>query len=213
MTIYCYRKRFIVSAIQTTNKVRNLAKRSPLISRSEALAVGIPTVTLTRLTKAGTLQRVARGLYQLTDSEGYNHPDILEAALRVPKGVIVLLSALNFHGIGTQNPREVWIQLPANFPTPRLSHPPIRVVRSRIPEAFSEGVETHTIAGRPVRITSVDRTIVDCFKHRNQVTLEVCLEALRERMRDRKDSLQNLHRYAELQGMKKIMQPYMEALA
>jgi predicted transcriptional regulator of viral defense system len=86
-------------------------------------------------------------------------------------------------------------------------------VRSRIPEAFSEGVETHTIAGRPVRITSVDRTIVDCFKHRNQVTLEVCLEALRERMRDRKDSLQNLHRYAELQGMKKIMQPYMEALA
>lgn len=158
------------------------------------------------------VERVGRGLYRLAENGSYNHPDLVEAAVRIPKGVIVLLSALNFHGIGTHPAWEVWIQLPANFPTPRIAYPPLRIIRSRMPGAFAEGVETHQIAGHPVRITDVDRTIVDCFKHRNKVTLEVCIEALRERLSTRRHSLQSLHRYAKLMGVSRVMQPYMEAL-
>jgi predicted transcriptional regulator of viral defense system len=88
-----------------------------------------------------------------------------------------------------------------------------RIVRSRLPEAFTEGVETHEIAGHPVRITGIDRTIVDCFKNRNLVTMEVCLEALRERLRHRQHSLQDLNRYARLMRVSRVMQPYLEALA
>ena len=138
---------------------------------------------------------------------------MVEASLLVPKGVIVLLSALNFHGIGTHPAWEVWMQLPANYPTPKVTHHPLRIVRSRMPEAFTEGVETHIVAGYPVKITSLDRTIVDCFKHRNLVTLELCLEALKERMKMPRRSMQDLHRYAVMMGVSRIMQPYLEALS
>lgn len=157
--------------------------------------------------------RVDRGLYRVADAASYEHSDLVEASLRVPNGVVVLLSALNFHGIGTHQAWEVWMQIPANFPTPKMRTPPLRIVRSRKPEAFTEGVETCTIAGHPVRITNLDRTIVDCFKHRNEVTLELCVEALRERMQNHRKSLQAMHRYAKLMGVSRVMRPYLEALA
>jgi predicted transcriptional regulator of viral defense system len=111
------------------------------------------------MVESGVVERLGRGLYRLADGEGYDHPDLVEAALRVPKGVVVLLSALNFHGIGTQVARQVWMQLPANYPTPRIEHPPLWIVRSRKPEAFTLGVETHRIAGHAVRITDPDGKI------------------------------------------------------
>ena len=166
-----------------------------------------------RLTESGVVERVGRGLYRLAEGKGYDHPDLVEAAVRVPKGVVVLLSALVFHGIGTQAARQVWMQLPANYPTPKIGHPPLRIVRSRKPEAFTLGVETHRIAGHAVRITDPDRTIVDCFRHRGTVTLEVCLEALRERLRNRRQSLPALEDYARKLGAWRVMKPYLEALA
>lgn len=192
--------------------LRRIARRTPLIRGADAVAAGVPASALSRLTLEGVLQRAGRGLYQLAEGDGYSHSGIVEAALQVPKGVIVLLSALSFHGIGTHPAWEVWMQLPANYPKPKITHPPLRVVRSRMPEAFTVGVQEHMIAGHKVRITDVDRTIVDCFKHRNLVTLEVCIEALRERLRHRRHSLQSINRYARLMGVSRVMRPYMEAL-
>lgn len=194
-------------------KLAKLAERSPLIRGADAVAAGVPTTTLTRLTRSGALERMGRGIYRIAEGEWHAHPDVVEASILVPKGVIVLVSALAFHGIGTHMPRGVWMLLPANCRTPQRQHPKLRIVRSRMPEAFTEGVETHMLDGHPVRITNVDRTIVDCFKHRGLVTLELCLEALRERMQNRRHSLANMHRYAEIMGMTRVMQPYMEVLS
>lgn len=202
-----------MNAIPPLQKLKRLATKTPLIRVADAAAIGVSRTGLCRLTRSGSLVRVGRGLYRVAGGEGYEHADLVEASLLVPKGVIVLLSALNFHGIGTHPAWEVWMQMPANFPAPKVAHPPLRIIRSRMPEAFTEGVETHVIAGHPVRVTGVDRTIVDCFKHRNQVTLEVCVEALRERMRNRRHNLQAIHRYAKLMGVSRVMRPYMEVLA
>lgn len=201
-----------MKTVSPLKKLQKLAAKRPLIRVSDAAAVGIPRVTLSRLVKSGAIRRTGRGLYNAAKNRAYNHPDIVEASLLVPKGVVVLLSALNFHGIGTHPAWEVWMQLPANYPTPKVAHPPLHIIRSRMPEAFTEGVETHIVEGYPVKVTSLDRTIVDCFKHRNQVTLELCLEALRERMKKRRHSLQALHRYAAIMGVSRVMQPYLEAL-
>jgi predicted transcriptional regulator of viral defense system len=202
-----------MNTISPLHKLQKLTSKRPLIRVSDAAAVGIPRITLSRLAKSGAIRRAGRGLYSAAKTGAYDHPDMVEASLLVPKGVIVLLSALNFHGIGTHPAWEVWMQLPANYPTPKVTHPPLRIVRSRMPEAFTEGVETHIVAGYPVKITSLDRTIVDCFKHRNLVTLELCLEALRERMKMPRRSLQDVHRYAAMMGVSRIMQPYLEALS
>ena len=202
-----------MKTISPLQKLQKLAAKRPFIRASDAAAAGIPRITLSRLAKSGAIRRAGRGLYSTAKTGAYDHPDMVEASLLVPKGVIVLLSALNFHGIGTHPAWEVWMQLPANYPTPKVTQPPLRIVRSRMPEAFTEGVETRIVAGYPVKITSLDRTIVDCFKHRNLVTLELCLEALRERMKMPRRSLQDLHRYAVMMGVSRIMQPYLEALS
>ena len=200
----------IVTPVQ---KMKSLSHITPVVRAGDAVRAGIPRTSLVRMVESGVVERVGRGLYRLAESESYDHPDLLEAALRVPKGVVVLLSALNFHGIGTQVARQVWMQLPANYPTPRIGHPPLRIVRSRKPEAFTLGVETHRIAGHTVKITNPDRTIVDCFRHRGTVTLEVCLEALRERLRNRRQSFPALESYARKLGAWPVMKPYLEALA
>lgn len=194
--------------------LKNLSKRSSLIQRQDALAAGLNSSTLTSLTRKGLLVRVGHGLYQLADEEAPN-PELVEVSMRQPKCVIVLLSALAFHGIGTHRASEVWLLLPNNSPTPTFKWPCVRIVRSRLAEAFTAGVETQQIGGHGVRITSVDRTIVDCFKHRSLVGLEVAVEALRERMANRQGerrSLQNLHHYSRLMRVARVMQPYMEAM-
>ena len=194
--------------------LRDLSKRSPLIKRADATKAGVSSYQLGKLTQKGEVVRVGRGLYQLADVEAPTS-ELVQVSILQPKGVIILLSALNFHGIGTHRASEVWLQLPINSPTPTFKWPPLRVIRSRKPEAFTEGVEIHKIAGHPVAITSIDRTIVDCFKHRSHVGLEVALEALRERLKDRKGnkrSLQDLHHYARIMRVSKVMQPYLEAL-
>ena len=194
-------------------KMKALSDRTPVVRASDAVRAGIPRTSLVRLMESGVVERVSRGLYRLAEGEGYDHPDLIEACMRVPKGVVALISALNFHGIGTQTAWQVWMQLPANYPTPRIGHPPLRIVRSRKPEAFTLGVETHRIAGHSVKITDPDRTIVDCFRHRGSVTLEVCLEALRERPRQRRQSLATIENYARKLGAWRVMKPYLEALA
>lgn len=195
--------------------LRQLARRSPLIQRKDALVAGVSSATLTSLSRKGNLMHVGRGLYQFPDMAVAN-PEMVEVSIRQPRGVVILISALSFHGIGSHRASEIWLQLPNNAPAPSSKRPPLRIVRSRLAEAFTEGVEIHEIGGHPVRITSLDRTIVDCFKHRSLVGLEVAVEALRERMANRKGaqrSLQNLHRYAHLMRVSRVMQPYLEALA
>ena len=199
----------------STTSIACLAKRSSLLLRKDVLAAGLSSAAITSLTRQGTLNRVGRGLYQLADTEAPN-ADLVEVSVRQPKGVIVLISALAFHGVGSHRASEIWLQLPINAPTPSSKWPPLRIIRSRLAAAFTEGVETHEIGGHPVRVTSRDRTIVDCFKHRSAVGLEVAVEALRERMANRKGeqrSLQNLHRYSHLMRVARVMQPYLEALA
>jgi predicted transcriptional regulator of viral defense system len=206
-------EQFSMKPQSSLNKLAMLAERSPVIRSSDAASVGVSSAALTRLTRSGALERLGRGLYHIAGSEWHANPDIVEASVLVPKGVIVLVSALAFHGIGTHMPRGVWMLLPANCRAPKVRHPALRIVRSRKPETFVEGVETHMLDGYPVRITNVDRTIVDCFKHRSLVSLELCIEALRERMQHRRHSLVNMHRYAKMMGMSRVMQPYLEVLA
>lgn len=194
-------------------KLRLLAQTTPLFRRAEALAAGVNAMALTRLERAGLIMRTGRGLYCLVGEPGHVMPGLMEAALQVPKGVVCLLSALAFHHIGTQQPREIWMMIPHNCPTPKVQWPPLRIIRSRVPESFTLGVETHLLDGVPVKVTDPDRTIVDCFKHRNHVTLEACLEALWERRKNRRKSLLPMHQYREKLRMDRVMRPYMEALA
>src|SRR5438552_16152052 len=121
--------------------VLRLARRRGLLRTSDIVALGVPTVVLTRLARAGKLERTGRGVYTLAGRAGSAHRSLAEVSLRAPRGVICLISALRVHEIGTQAPFAVWLALPAGVLPPRLVTPEIRVVRMSL-ESLTAGVDT-----------------------------------------------------------------------
>ena len=188
-----------------------LAERQPLLRARDLATHGLPTVVLSRLVAAGRLERVARGVYSLPGRALSEHRSLAEAALRVPRGVVCLLSALRVHGIGTQAPFEVWMAIPHHSPTPRLDQPALRVVRMS-GAALAEGVDLINIDGVQVPVFNAAKTVADCFKYRNKIGLDVALEALRDGWSQRKLSMDALWHYATVNRVANVMRPYLESV-
>jgi predicted transcriptional regulator of viral defense system len=199
-----------VSPTQTAH-ILELARRQRLLSAADLRSRGWSPQLLLKLHRTGQLQRVTRGLYSLPDSEVTEHQSLVEVCRRVPKAVVCLLSALQFHEIGTQLPHEVWIALPEATQTPAIDYPSLRIARLR-GEAYSEGVETVVEHGSTIRVYSMAKTIADCFKFRHKIGLDVALEALKEAWRQRKLNIDEVTRYAKINRVARVMQPYLETV-
>lgn len=188
-----------------------LAKQRPLLRARDLAEQSLPTTVLSRLVTAGKLDRVARGVYSLPGRTLSEHRSLAEVALRVPQGVVCLLSALRVHGIGTQAPFEVWLAIPHNSPTPRLDQPTLRAIRMSGP-ALSEGIEPMQIDGVSVPVFNPAKTVADCFKYRNKIGLDVALEALRDGWAQRKLTVDALWHYATIDRVANVMRPYLESV-
>jgi predicted transcriptional regulator of viral defense system len=186
--------------------------RSHPVARSRWLeGKGISRTKLQRLVEQGELVRLRRGVYSRPEEfEATEHHDLAVVATSIPRGVICLLSALRFHGLGTPNPAEVWVAIHIKARKPKLGFPPVRIVRFSGP-ALENGIETHPIEGVTVRVTSPARTVADCFKFRNKIGPDIALEALREYRRARK-SLDDLVQAAQEVRVANVIRPYLEAL-
>jgi predicted transcriptional regulator of viral defense system len=195
----------------SSDRLLRLARRRGSVTRREVAEAGLHTHTLSRLVRAGALERVARGRYRLPDTPITEHHGLGLVAAAVPKAVICLVSALSFHEIGTQLPHEVWIALDRRTRRPSLSYPRLRVFRFG-GKALTEGIEAHPVEGETVRVYGVAKTIADIFKYRNKIGLDVALEALREAWRARRFTMDEIHRYARVCRVERVMRPYLEAL-
>jgi len=176
-----------------------------------ALRAGIHPRTLQAMRKAGVIDRVSRGIYRLTDASLISNPDLVVVAHKAPTAVVCLISALAFHGITTQIPHQVDIAVAPGARTPKLEHPPVRVYRFG-GRSLTKGVEKHTIDGTPVRVFSAAKTVADCFKFRNRIGIDVAVEALRAHLRMRGKNVDELIRFAEIDRVRKVMMPYIEAI-
>jgi len=194
-----------------SDHILELARHQRVLRAADVREHGWSPQLLIRLHQAGKLQRFARGLYGLPDAEVTEHQTLIEVCQRVPKAVLCLLSALQFHEIGTQLPHEVWIALPEATQTPALSYPTLRITRLR-GAAYSDGIETVTDHGAPIRVYSAAKTVTDCFKFRNKIGLDVALEALKDAWRSRKVSMAELSHFAKINRVERVMQPYLEAV-
>ena len=189
-----------------------LARRYGVLRPRDLSAHGIAREYLVRLHRQGLLDRPARGIYVPADAEPSEHQSLAEACKRVPHGVVCLLSALRFHHLTTQAPFQVWLAIGEKGRLPKLDYPRLRIVRFSGP-ALTTGVEAHILQGVTVRVTDPARTVVDCFKYRNQIGLDVAIEALRDCWRQRKATMDELHRAAKVRRMANVMRPYLESLA
>lgn len=196
----------------TEQRIQTLLRRAGTARSRELVAAGISRSELSRRVAAGQLLRVARGLYAMPDYQGGEHSALVAVAKRAPGVVFCLLTALRIHDLTTQAPFEVWIAIGNKGHPPRLDYPPLRTVRFS-EAALAAGVETRQVDGAEVHVTSVAKTVADCFKFRNKIGLDVALEALREARRTRKASADELWRYAKINRVTNVMRPYLEAVA
>lgn len=182
-----------------------------ILRTEQAIAFGIHPRILYELRDRAVIEKLERGLYRLASAPPLAAPDFITVALKVPRGVICLISALAFHQMTSQVPHSVYVAIPANDQAPRLSHPPLRLFwySKTIHES---GITEQQIDGTTVRIYSPEKTLADCFKFRNKIGIDVCVEALqiyRQRGRMRLDEIE---RYAKLCRVQQIMRPYIEAV-
>lgn len=189
----------------------SLVRRLGVVRPRDVEAAGIPREYLLRLMRRGVVERLGRGLYRLADAPVTEHHSLAEVGKRIPKSTVCLLSALAFHQITTQNPADVWIALPAGSRTPKADGQRLRVMRFSGP-ALTEGREEHEIEGVLVGVYSPAKTVADCFKFRNKIGLDVALEALREGVSQRKATIREIHRFAKICRVARVMQPYLESL-
>ena len=194
-----------------TQRVLDLVRQKGLLRANDLDAIEAPRVVLTRMTAAGLLDRVGRGLYRLPSHPGSENEGLEAVATKVPQAVFCLLSALQFHELTTQLPRQIWIAMPRGSHLPRIDYPPIKMVQMT-GEVYSEGIETVDRDGVTLRVYGVAKTVADCFKHRNRIGLDVALEALKEVRAKRKVTADELWRYAKVCRVANVMRPYLEAI-
>ena len=200
-----------MAATDPTSQILRMARKAGVIRHREVTERGIHPEYLRRLVAAGELERVSRGLYRLVEAEITEHHPLTVVAGRIPEGVVCLLSALRFHELGTQSPGRVWVALDRRAAKPQLTEPKIHVVRFS-GAALTQGIKTHRLEGVNVKLYCPAKTVADCFKYRNKVGLDVALEALKAVLHGRKASVDELLRYAEVCRVRKVMQPYLEAV-
>lgn len=194
---------------QEQETLRLLRTRGPMRSK-ELVDAGIHYQTLSRMAQSGKITKVRRGLYQLPESA--EPDDLAEAALQVPGGVICLVSALQFHELTLQMPHKTWVAIGESAHQPKITYPPVTFVRFG-EQAFSLGVETHDIDGVEVRIYSSAKTVVDCFRYRKQVGLDVALEGLRKAIENGKAKPGEIGDLARKLRIWTVIRPYLEAVA
>ncbi len=194
-----------------TQRVLDLASRKGLLRASDLGAIEAPRLVLTRLTAAGQLEKVGRGLYRLPGAQASEHESLVAVATKAPQAVFCLLTALQFHELTTQLPRQVWIAMPRGSHAPRIDYPPIKMVQFT-GDAYTAGVEEVERDGVKLRVYGVAKTVADCFKHRNKIGLDVALEALKDARARSKASAEDIWRFAKVCRVANVMRPYLESI-
>ena len=200
----------LVSALAQARSI--FAKHRGPLRTSDALRLGIHPRTLYQLRDSAEIEQIGRGLYRLASDQGLSNPDWIVIAARAPKAVFCVISALAYYRLTTQVPHKIDIAIPSHAQLPRIDGLPIRAFW--YPDAsLAAGVETVKIDGVGVRVFSAEKTIADCFKYRNKLGLDVAIEALRMyRERNGRKGMKSIIQFAEVDRVKQIILPYIEAI-
>lgn len=199
------------SKVIHTQRVLDLARQKGMLRPGDLQGVGAARVMLTRMTASGQLEKVGRGLYRIPGASTSEHETLATVATRAPQAVFCLLTALQFHGLTTQLPRQVWIAMPRGSHVPKLDYPPLKMVQFT-GDAYTEGVEVFERDQVPLRVYGVAKTVADCFKHRNKIGLDVAVEALRDARSQKKATADELWHFAKICRVANVMRPYLEVI-
>ncbi len=193
-------------------KVINAIKTRGILKASEIIELGISKEYLRKLCLQGVIAKLTRGYYVLPDYEFSAMQSIVEVSKQTPKGVICLLSALRVHNFTTQNPFDVWIAIEARTWKPAANASTKVRYMTFSGQSFNAGIETKIIDNVEVKVYCPAKTVADCFKYRNKIGLDVALESLREGLREKLFTIDELWKYAKICRVHQVIRPYIEGV-
>lgn len=183
-----------------------------MLRTADAISLGIHPRVLYKLRDAGVIQLLARGLFRLEEMPELTQESWIVVAKKAPRGVICLISALAFHEITDQIPNQVFLALPKDVSPPRLNYPPLRVFHFST-VCYQAGIQEYMLDGVMVKIYVPEKTVVDCFKFRNQIGLDVAIDALKQCIQKYHSRSANFMEFARICRVDNIIKPYLEALS
>lgn len=197
--------------IKSAKLIGFLEKMGGLAGYAEIVRAGFDKAALKSVLNSGRIVKIDRGLYRLSTGSLLANPDIVAASIKVPKGIACLLSALSFHNATSEVPRYVDIAIPRGKHANKIKYPPVRFYRYA-PNIWEAGLEEHDIEGRTIRVYSLARTVVDCFKFRNKIGLDVARDALKVAVAEKGINPKEIMKYAKLCRVESVIKPIIEAI-
>jgi len=198
--------------ISNKEKIISLIKKRGLIKAKDLKSLNVSRNYLYKLTNEGILTRVSKGVYTLPEITYTEKKTFAEVTKKVPKAVICLISSLVFHNVTTQISNQIWIMLPTGSWNPKIKDLSLNVTYTK-DDLYKKGIEKHTVNGVEIKVYNLAKTVVDCFKHRNKIGLDVAIEALQEIVKNKKCDLNEILTYAKINRVYKIMRPYLEMIS
>lgn len=178
---------------------------------SAILKAGFHPDSLSALEKEGKVEKIARGLYRITNYTPGSHPDLVIALLQAPKGVICLLSALSFYEATNEIPKYVDIAIPQGTHANRIKYPPVKFYRFAS-KTWKTGIEKHEVENHQIKVYSLAKTIADCFKFRNRIGVDIARDALRVAITEKGIKPKEIMEYAKICRVDSIIKPILEAM-
>lgn len=175
--------------------------------------LGLQVRQISALVKDGTLSKIKRGLYKLSDTPIYEHSQLVDICIAKPQAVIALASALEYYSLTTYSPSEITIALPHNYSYPTFKGSTLPVKVYYFPKSYYEhGIETVKTKGGTIQIYSKEKTICDMFRYRKTFGDDIALEGLKNYLTTKNANIQLLQRYAALCNVTSIITPYIKAM-
>lgn len=178
---------------------------------SAILKEGFHPDSLSVLEKKGRVEKIARGLYRITNHIPGSYPDFVIASLQAPKGVICLISALYFYEATNEIPKYVDVAIPQGTHANRIKYPPVKFYRFA-PKAWKIGIEKHEVENHQIKIYSLAKTIADCFKFRNRIGVNIARDALKIAITEKGIKPKEIMEYAKICRVDSIIKPILEAM-
>lgn len=165
------------------------------------------------LVHKGIIEKIKPGLYRLAELQQVDGIPIsfIDVCQAIPKGVICLLSALEFFNLTTFNPSEVYIALPHSAKAPKIEYPPVRCFYFR--DRFYEfGIQSIKSKPGVIRIYDREKSLCDMFRYRKKLGEDIALEALKNYLKLKEANVNKLLDVAVRCQVKTTMVPYLKVL-
>jgi len=194
-------------------RIKKIFKENGGYARTkDIIEAGIHIRYLYQLVEEKTIEKIKRGLYHWNTDEFSNREELIKVTKIVPKGVVCLLSALDYYEVTTQNPWEYYIAIHRDDHKPVLpDYPPISIFYFS-DQQFKAGIEEVKINDNTIKIYNLEKTLCDCLRLRNKIGMDVVKEALKEYVTRQDRNISKLLEYAEITNVQNLMQKYLEVL-